>query len=352
MPDAAALARARTRVGRICQAAQDTRTLRLQILQELRQVVGFEAYAWLLTDPETSVGTAPLADVPWLPELPRQIQLKYLTAVNRWTSLSAPVALLHEATEGDLSQSLVWRDLLARYTVSDVASAVYRDRFGCWGFLELWRSGSGARFRQAEVALLTDIAAPVTAALRRCQASTFTVRPPDARRRVGPVVLLLSPGLQVRGQTPETLAYLHVLVPPAEGRAPVPASAYNVAAQLLAIEAGVDSSPASARVHLADGLWVTVRAARLGSAGSWARDIAVTLEESSPTERVDLFARAYGLSARERELLDQLATGISTRELARRLLLTENTVQDHLKSIFAKTSAHSRRTLLARALGS
>jgi DNA-binding CsgD family transcriptional regulator len=66
---------------------------------------------------------------------------------------------------------------------------------------------------------------------------------------------------------------------------------------------------------------------------------------------VTLFARAFGLSSRESELLTQLATGIDTRELARRMFLSEHTVQDHLKSIFAKTSARNRRTLLARTLG-
>jgi hypothetical protein len=38
--------------------------LRLDLLDAIRRVVGFDAYAWLVTDPETSVGCAPLADVP------------------------------------------------------------------------------------------------------------------------------------------------------------------------------------------------------------------------------------------------------------------------------------------------
>lgn len=29
--------------------------------------------------------------------------------------------------------------MLASYGVNDVASLVFRDQFGCWGFLELWR---------------------------------------------------------------------------------------------------------------------------------------------------------------------------------------------------------------------
>ena len=321
------------------------------MLDEIRQVITFDAYAWLLTDPETKVGAAPIADVPWLQELPRQIGLKYMTRVNRWTGLGdVAVALLHPATGGDLSQSLVWRDLLARYGVSDAASVVFKDRYGCWSFLELWRSGG--LFTGPDAAFLTDIAEPVTLALRGCTANTFASRPARDPRRVGPVVLLLSPELDVRGQTPETMEYLRVLVPPAGDRPPIPASAYNVGAQLLALEAGVDSNPASARVHLSDGLWMTLRAARIGGGGPPAgQDIAVTIEETSPGERVDLFARAFGLSARERELLDHLVTGSDTREVSARMFVAESTVQDHLKSIFAKTSAHNRRTLLSRALG-
>jgi hypothetical protein len=106
-------------VVRICDSATDARTLRLRLLEEIRRAVGFDAYAWLLTDPETSVGSAPLADVPCLPELPRLIALKYLTGINRWTSLHAPVGLLQEATGGDRSRSLLWQDLLRRYGVSD-----------------------------------------------------------------------------------------------------------------------------------------------------------------------------------------------------------------------------------------
>jgi len=354
MARSAASARSLERVLRICDSAGDSRALRLQLLDEIRAAVGFDAYAWLLTDPETSVGSAPLADVPCLPELPRLIRLKYLTGVNRWTTLhTAPVALLQEATGGEPSRSLLWRDLLASYGIGDVASMVFKDRFGCWGFLDLWRSGPLARFSSAEAGYLTGIAQPVTRALRSSQAHAFVARASRDARRLGPVVLLLSPDLAVHGQTPQTQEYLRVLVPPAEGRPPIPASAYNVAAQLLANEADVDRNPARARVHLSDGLWMTLRAARIGSTGPvQERDIAVTIEETSPPERVALFARAFGLSARESELLGHLVSGTDTWEVARRMFLSEHTVQDHLKSIFAKTATRNRRILLSRALGS
>jgi DNA-binding CsgD family transcriptional regulator len=352
--DAGAYSGSRARIADLCRSGRDARTVRLHVIEELGRVVGFDAYAWLLTDPTTSVGVSPLADVPWLAELPEQIRLKYLSPVNRWTALGdASVAVLHEATGGDLSQSLVWQELLVRYGVRDAASVVFQDRFGCWAFLELWRSGAADAFSHAEAAFLAELVEPLTLALRRCQASTFAIRPQRNLPSVGPVVLVLSPQLQVRGQTPETLEYLRVLVPPETGHQPVPAAAYNVAAQLLATEAGVDSNPPSARVHLADSRWMTVRAARIdGSGPRHERDIAVTIEETSAAQRVDLFARACGLSDRERELLEHLAAGNDTREVARQMFVSQHTVQDHLKSVFDKTATHSRRTLLARALGS
>jgi len=152
-------------------------------------------------------------------------------------------------------------------------------------------------------------------------------------------------------QTPETEEYLRVIVPPALDRAPIPASAYNVAAQLLAAESGIDSHLPTTRLHVSDGLWVTLRAARIGDPATPGRDIAVTIEETPPNERLPLFASAFGLSRRETELLDHLCAGIDTRDLAARMLLSEHTVQDHLKSIFVKTSTRNRPSLLSRALG-
>ncbi|MBW3557707.1 MAG: helix-turn-helix transcriptional regulator [Actinobacteria bacterium] len=343
--------RAIERVTDICAQHHDSRSLRLALLDELRNLIGgFDAYAWLLTDPVTEVGGSPLADVPWLEALPRQIHLKYLTPLNRWTGLTEPpVACLRAVTGGRLDQSLVWRELLVDYGVRDAASVVFRDRFGCWAFLELWRTGSS--FTDAEAEVLVALNSTVTSAIRRCQARTFELDAPVSER-TGPVVLILSPQLAVRAQTPETEQFLKLLVPPESDRRPIPAGAYNVGAQLLAVEAGVDTHPPTARVHLSGGLWLTLRAARIGGTEpSQDQDIAVTIERTDPRDRLDLFTRSSGLTVREAELLGHLAAGADTREVARRMFLSEHTVQDHLKGIFAKSGAPNRRTLLARATG-
>lgn len=323
------------------------------MLDAIGTAVAFDAYVWLMTDPSTAVGSSPLADVPCLPDLPRLIGLKYLTPVGRWTTPGRPPVLsLHEATAGNPAESLLWRELLAGHDVVDIASLVFVDRYGCWGFLDLWRTT--APFDSGELDHLTSIAMIITTALRRSQAATFVDDCVDRHVRPGPVVLLMSPDLDVRAQTPETEGVLRELLPPGHGAAPVPAAAYNVAAQLLAVEAGIDTHPSMSRVHVGGRLWVTLRAARIGemtTAAAGCRDIAVTIEETPPEERVDLFSRAFGFSTREAELARQLLSGGSTREIARRLTMSEHTVTDHLKSIFVKADCHSRAELVSRALG-
>lgn len=351
-------AQARARVESICAEFHDARSLRLEVLAVLREIIGFDAYVWLLTDPVTAVGVAPLADVPCLPELPALIRAKYATPVNRWTALRlqrSPASTLSDAAGGDLSQSLMWRDVLSRYGIGDVASAVFADQYGCWGFLDLWRSDTRGPFGVADTGFIAEIAAPVATALRQCQARTFVDPATPHRPDLGPVVLMLDDDLRIASRTAASRAWLDVLLPPEPDQKAIPASVYNVAAQLLAVEKGVDAHPAFARTHLADGFWLALRAARLSPdepPADRGATIVITIEEMSASERLELFGRAFGLSAREDELLGLLAIGCDTRTMARQMSLSEHTIQDHLKSIFAKTAAHDRVTVLSRALGS
>jgi DNA-binding CsgD family transcriptional regulator len=344
------LQRVAERIERVAADCSGSRDLRTALLGEISRKVSFDDYAWLICDPETEVGCDPVADVPCLPELPKLIRLKYATDTNRWTRMRTPVARLHDATGGKPEQSLVWRELLAAYDVVDVASMVFRDRFGCWSFLDLWRAAPGTPFTDRESEYLSAIASPVTAALRQAQAATFHLS--DAAPPAdGPAVLVLSADLQVRAQTQETDAYLRALVPPAADRQPIPAGAYNVGAQMLANEHGVDTHPPHARVHLGRGVWVTLRAARIVQGDKRDADIAVTIEPTSPNERMGLFTLAHGLTKREAEIVAACASGADTRGVARELSVSGNTVQDHFKSIFAKTGTRSRGELLAIARG-
>ena len=332
------------RVGRTCRSQVSAKVLREQLLTILRPHVPFDGHVFVLTDPVTQVATAPHADVPMLPweRLPELIRWRYLTAVNRWDQLvGKPAASLLTAT-GSPSESLLWTHVHRGLGILDTASVAFADRYGTWGSLELVRT-SGP-FTAAELDLLTALVPEVTSGLRAVVARTFVATEREDTSS-GPAVIVLGPDLVVRRQTDDAGAALMRLLPPDESMPPIPAAAYNIGAALIAAEERVPLGEPWARVHLGGNRWVTVRASRLGE------DIAVSIEPSTPAERMDLFARACGLSARESEVLGLLGVGLDSREIAGQLFLSEHTVNDHVKAVLAKTGAPNRQALLSRIAG-
>lgn len=304
----------------------DDRTLRRVVLEQVRRTVHFDAFAWLLTDPDTTVGTAPLAEVPCLDQLPQLVALRY-TSGRRWTTTDPGVPHRPVLPGSELAR------FIAVYGTYDVVSLAFADRFGWWGFLDLWREDG--QFDNEDCELLGLLGQSVAAALRESRAAAFVLPERVTPRAAGRSVLLLGPDLSLRRQTAEAEAALRALPPTEESRRPVPAAAYNVAAQLLAVEAGADAHRPVARAAVSPGEWISVQAARLGE------DIAVTIGPVEQRERWNLFCRTHALSDRETDVVTYLAEGDDTRTLAARLHLSHHTVQDHLKSAFAKTGAEA-----------
>ena len=230
------------RVERLGANGLTAKAYRERVLADVRSVLPYDGHVWLLTDPVTRVGTSPLADVPGLAfaDLPRLGRLRYLTTVNRWDRLldeGRRAATLLAVTGGRPEESLLWRGCLRGFGVSDVASVVCADRFGCWAWLDLWRTGTPA-YAAADAAFLAELAPLLAIGLREALARTF-VDDAAALDLSGPAVVVLGPDLAVRGQTSWAAEALFALNPPDDPVPAVPAAVYNVAAALTANEAGV-----------------------------------------------------------------------------------------------------------------
>jgi DNA-binding CsgD family transcriptional regulator len=72
---------------------------------------------------------------------------------------------------------------------------------------------------------------------------------------------------------------------------------------------------------------------------------ALVLERPRPIVLTNLIISAYGFTPREREVAELVLRGLTTKQLARDLSISDYTVQDHLKAIFAKTGVASRGDL-------
>lgn len=75
-------------------------------------------------------------------------------------------------------------------------------------------------------------------------------------------------------------------------------------------------------------------------------DAAVTLIFNCGQESVDRLPLWDVLSRREQEIADLVSQGLTTKQIAEQAFVTENTVKQHLKRVFAKTDVRNRAELI------
>jgi DNA-binding CsgD family transcriptional regulator len=343
------LQRSRERLLRACEADLEPNALRFEIVAELQRAIGFAFWCWPLVDPVSLVPTGGLCEHPVL----MPVFGRYMTIVERepddinsYASLlhgASRVGLLAHATGGDIQRSRRVRELYQPLGLRDELRVVLRDGRGCWGYLNLHRAADDQPFDVAAAQFVSQIAPALAAGLRRSLHRGTVAEPVEPPP---PGVLILDDDLRLRAQTPSARPWLQAMAPAASTASPavVPPAVASVAARLLGQEAGVDPHrPPRSRVHLGPRRWAVVHAARLE--GEDAR-IAVTIESAHPQEVLDLLCQAWGLSPRERALLELVIGGLETGQIAARLSISPHTVQDHLKTIFDKVGVHSRRELV------
>jgi DNA-binding CsgD family transcriptional regulator len=112
--------------------------------------------------------------------------------------------------------------------------------------------------------------------------------------------------------------------------------------ELVALEREGAANPTARATFPADELWLTAQAMRLEDGR-----IVVSVAPAPANHVVELLACRYGLTCREREIVDLLAHGLDTRAVTQALSISRHTLQDHLKSIFRKTGVHTRLKLVA-----
>jgi two-component system, NarL family, response regulator LiaR len=97
-------------------------------------------------------------------------------------------------------------------------------------------------------------------------------------------------------------------------------------------------------IFAALGIWLGLRLTR-------PRETVVIREVpvAAPFERNDARREELGITARELEILEAMAAGLSNREIAERLYVSENTVKTHAGRLFDKLSARRRTQAIQRA---
>jgi DNA-binding CsgD family transcriptional regulator len=229
--------------------------------------------------------------------------------------------------------------------IGDEGVLACRDALGCWGWIKAYRDRGDPAFGEDDLELLAAVGPSLGAALRRRidGAAPTTDGPPSA-----PGMIVLDRDLREVSWTAGARAWAEALPAAAMFAAwgMLPAVVYPVAA--LA-RSGSGANETQALERAVDGRWVKIEAAPLD--GEDGGRIAVVLRAAAPAETFELLCRAYALTTRERQVVAALISGDDTRAMSERLVISRHTVQDHLKSVFAKVGVRSRREVIARFSG-
>ncbi|WP_190232975.1 LuxR C-terminal-related transcriptional regulator [Streptomyces avicenniae] len=335
------------------QQAADALDLFGRVSARLRRLVPFHSAVWTATDPETGLITAPMlvenmgagegCAAYWRSELLEENVLPFRDLARG----AVPAAGLRAAT-GDLpARSARFRHLLRGQGVHDELRAALRIGDRPWGLVSLFRTTDA--FLPHETALLADLSRPLAERLRTLTRPSASARGTDSP---APGLILFDGSGEAVSANDEARHHLAHLpegpsFPTALGLR-LPIWVIGTALQARAVADGRDRGSARVRIRTTEGRWLTCHASGLSGPGGAPGPVALVIEPATPADLAVLVAEAYGLTARELQVTQLTARGMTTVEIATALFISPHTVRDHLKAIFTKADVSSRGALVAR----
>ena len=265
----------------------------------------------------------------------------------------SPVALLSEVTDGKIDRALRCREVTGPiglgYELLGVCSVGQEQQGG----ICLIRERGSPDFDAREVALLHRIVPHLGTGLKAAVLCKHASAEPEGESAPG--VLVLDDRGRVVQHTEAAERWLRDLADLGAGWLEgegLPAPVWMVVGALrkaLKPETHGDlSGVPRVRVPTRSGRWLTFHGARTEPRPGRGGETMVIVEPSRPQELAWLRASAYGLSERERAVVDLVVQGVSIKEISKALYISEYTVQEHLSNVFDKVGVRGRRALIKR----
>ncbi|MEV0251717.1 LuxR C-terminal-related transcriptional regulator [Nocardia sp. NPDC050712] len=332
--------------------APDAQRLFADASTRLRRLAPFDAAVWVATDPINGLTTAPVrvenlheggCGTYWESEL-------FAEHVNRFRDLAqarVPVAGLRAVTEGEPARSPLYRNFMRPRGFEDELRAVFRVDGQPWGQLSLFRERGRADFDATDIDLVESLSAPLAQRLRSFVQPSATPTPEDTARAPG--MLLFDAAGNLVSLNDEARDLLDQMPPgpstttPLGIELPLPVWILSTAGR-----ARLTGGSARIRIRATTGRWLVCHASCLRAPDGGATSTALVIEPAKPSEIAALVTAAFELTHRELDVIDLIARGLPTRDIATHLHLSPHTVRDHVKAIFDKVGVTSRGELVAR----
>lgn len=219
-----------------------------------------------------------------------------------------------------------------------------------WGAVVLVREQGGRPFSGTDVVRAEQLAAPLAEALRRF----VTCRPLRVLAYDGPPgVVVVGRDDTVKGATADVRNWLYECLPAPPGPVPPERVAELDHEALLCSVANITAAArrsadgtAVTRMFTARG-WALLHAQPLCSAEPGAGDTVITIQTATAESLLPAVAAWYGITPREGQVVRHALEGLAAKSIARRLELSQHTVNDHLGAVYRKLGVSGRDELFA-----
>ncbi len=303
---------------------------------------------WFTVDPASLMITSHYQE--GLPEIPSEwlAEEYYGDDFNKMVDVArseSGVGTLLEATGGDPTLSARYHEQMVPFGCDqEMLVGLRTTRDEIWGCLGLYREMGQPQFGPDDFSFVRELSPHLAEGARRALLFAEATDPDDPEP---PGLVVIDDNWEVESVTPAAARWLADFPDGDWGRGILPSAVSSVAGQARrTAERDDPGQVAYARVLSRSGRWIVLHGASLVS-GDRPR-VAVIIELAHPARIAPLLMAAYGLSEREQDVTRLVLQGCSTTEIADRLYISVNTVQQHLKSIFEKTSVRSRRDLVGK----
>lgn len=341
--------RVRARIDGLAVSGLDVPTFSASALEALARAVPFAAACFATADPATGLVTSTVKaaiddhhDEEWAHF---EYEVPDPSAFLELSRRPGRVVGLRTETGGRTELSPRFTEFIQRYwDFGDEMRAALTVDDGTWGFVALFREGATG-FTPLEQDFLSSIGPSLATGLRAGLLAGAAAPGPHVE---GPAVLVVDARGEVASASVGAAAQVAELGGGPPGEAPLPLALLSLVG--AARRCATEGRPGVPRVRLRTrgGHWVVAHASPLLSRTGGSSDVVLTIEEARPPEIVPLVVAAFGLTPRERDVVQLVLRGVDTAGIGRALHLSAYTVQDHLKSIFAKVGVRSRRELTAK----
>jgi DNA-binding CsgD family transcriptional regulator len=331
--------RLQRRVAEACREAETPTALLVGVSRALQGDLAMDRWCGITIDPALGIATGGFHDEGVSPHrVPRLLEIEFLPGeANTFSELlgaRASTASLSEATGGDLHRSARWRDVLQPDGLGDEMRMVFRDGAGrSWGGFTLFRGEDAPWFTSAEVALVARATVDVASALRRVLLLAEVV---EHEAHAGPVLLILDG--QLASVLHASQAAQRLLAEIEDGST----DRLPYALHALALRASLSRKVARTQLRTRTGRWITAHAEPLEA------NMSIILEPTRPHELAKVLSAAHGLTRREIDVVRLVAAGCTNVEIARLLVVSRYTVQDHVKRVFEKLDVATRSELVSK----